>query len=318
MKSTWQTADRPLVWREEEEILADRAAAVRRRGTIVEIGTALGGTAAIFRRATEGKDVRIFTVDVAPFREAYDRLRGTGVTIVARTSSEFAVAWPREVGRPIDLLYIDGGHDFADVHSDFRLWAPHVRSSGAVVFHDYDPPERGGVAHFGVRVFLDTLLREGALRKATREYKLLSGRLPAGGATTPAIGAYWQTLRAVGDDIVALRDASLRRGPQECIDALKRRSAEMDSLTACYCVERLLRENFELLAGAANDAGLFRRWAEAVSVFDHGGFGSGFPDAVPKTSRPFSPAGFSRLIAREQAKITLLAMVLRTLVPWEV
>lgn len=309
---------RSLIWKEEEQILAAHAAAVRANGTIVEIGTALGGTSAIFHRATKGKNVRIYTVDIAPFREAHDALNGTGVTIVSRKSSEFAAIWGQEENRPIDLLYIDGGHHFADVHEDFYLWAPHVHPSGTVVFHDYDPSERGGIAHFGIRVFLDTLIREKALWKPKREYKLLSGTLASGEAATPAMDQYWKTMRGIGDEVVFFRDALLAGGGAGCLDALRRRIPGIDSLKACYCLEHLLRDHFELLAVAAEDVGAFRRWAEAVSVFAHGGLGSRFPDAMPKLSRPFSPAGFSRMVAREQAKLTLLAMTLRTLVPWEV
>ena len=39
----------------------------------------------------------------------------------------------------IDLLFIDGNHTLEACRSDFECYAPHVKSGGYVLFHDYDP-----------------------------------------------------------------------------------------------------------------------------------------------------------------------------------
>ena len=38
--------------------------------------------------------------------------------------------------QPIELLWIDGSHDFDDVFNDFLLWFPKIVNGGWVAFHD--------------------------------------------------------------------------------------------------------------------------------------------------------------------------------------
>ena len=53
------------------------------------------------------------------------------VTILQYDSK--AISWHRR----IDLLYIDGGHDFEQVSGDIENFSPHVRRSGFMIFDDY-------------------------------------------------------------------------------------------------------------------------------------------------------------------------------------
>jgi hypothetical protein len=70
-----------------------------------------------------------------------------------------AASWKHEV----DLLFIDGGHRLVDTAGDVLAWQPHLRSGAQVVFHDYDEPLAGGIYYPGVRLAVDTLLRQGVL-----------------------------------------------------------------------------------------------------------------------------------------------------------
>jgi len=40
---------------------------------------------------------------------------------------------------PIDLLYIDGNHEYESVVEDIRLWAPKVKKGGLIAGDDYSP-----------------------------------------------------------------------------------------------------------------------------------------------------------------------------------
>lgn len=48
-----------------------------------------------------------------------------------------------------DLIFIDAGHEYAEVKSDYTLWWPHLRVGGMMVFHDY------GSDYHGVKQFVD-------------------------------------------------------------------------------------------------------------------------------------------------------------------
>jgi predicted O-methyltransferase YrrM len=143
---------------------------------VVEVGsycgrstTALGCTAKALR-----PDARIFAVDphagevgaagdglsrTAPTLESFRAsMEASGLTtlvheIVARSTD---VAW----NEPIDLLFIDGLHDYASVAEDFAHFAPFVISGGYVAFHDYAP------YYPGVMAFVDACVARGGYRRA--------------------------------------------------------------------------------------------------------------------------------------------------------
>jgi predicted O-methyltransferase YrrM len=73
-------------------------------------------------------------------------LEDTVAPIVCR--SELAArAWRT----PLGLVFIDGGHAFETVRTDFRAWSPHVVPGGFLAFHDVFPdPSQGGQAPYQV------------------------------------------------------------------------------------------------------------------------------------------------------------------------
>jgi hypothetical protein len=54
------------------------------------------------------------------------------VVPLVTTSAEAA----RDFDRPVELLFIDGAHDYASVALDFDLWFPKLVEGGAIAFHD--------------------------------------------------------------------------------------------------------------------------------------------------------------------------------------
>lgn len=61
---------------------------------------------------------------------------------------------------PIDLLFIDGSHEYKDVKSDFKAWSKHV--DGLIAFHDYTDNWPG------VQKFIDELIAAGEWEIADR------------------------------------------------------------------------------------------------------------------------------------------------------
>jgi hypothetical protein len=49
-----------------------------------------------------------------------------------KTSREAAQGWDK----PVELLFIDGDHDYEAVREDFELWFPHLINGGTIAIHD--------------------------------------------------------------------------------------------------------------------------------------------------------------------------------------
>ena len=102
------------------------------RGTVVEIGTAGGRSTSYI---LEGSPSHVVCVDPWPDDGDYNDFvswsRGR-VTPFRGTSETLARWWEG----PIDLLYIDGSHDYEDVRTDYLAWSPFVAPGGWIGFHD--------------------------------------------------------------------------------------------------------------------------------------------------------------------------------------
>jgi len=52
-------------------------------------------------------------------------------------SADAAKYYKDNVDRPIDLIFIDDGHEAEDVDRDIRSWMPFLVKGGLIAFHDY-------------------------------------------------------------------------------------------------------------------------------------------------------------------------------------
>ena len=119
----------------EAQKLFECAEKVKEGGVIVEIGTYKGGSAAILASAFPGM---IYSIDIDPQMESNDLfVRGEfflkNVTFITGKSEDIAFTWDKE----IDMLFIDGSHDYIEVHKDIEMWVPKVKEGGTILFHDY-------------------------------------------------------------------------------------------------------------------------------------------------------------------------------------
>lgn len=93
----------------------------------VELGTALGkGAYSIAQGLTNGK---VYTIDNNPsiFLEEFYHSKMFRITGDTRTC---------ELISKIDLLFIDGHHDFETVSTDYKRWLPQVNEGGIILFDD--------------------------------------------------------------------------------------------------------------------------------------------------------------------------------------
>ena len=113
---------------------------------ICEIGSAKGGTLALFSSVASG-EAKIISLDLnyslsRRFANRY-LVRGSQKIKCSRCDSHTtrAVELVRRWIHPdkLDFLFIDGDHSFAGVKNDFEMYSPLVRSGGIVAFHDIVP-----------------------------------------------------------------------------------------------------------------------------------------------------------------------------------
>ena len=154
-------------------LYAAAVAAARRTGLpVLEIGTYCGRSAVLLAAAARETGTVALTVDhhrgsaeQRPGWEDHDptrvapedgRMDAAGledhvVALVGR-SPQIAALW----GRPLALVFIDGGHTDEHATGDYEGWAPHLAPEGLLVVHDVFPdPADGGQAPY--RVYLRAL-----------------------------------------------------------------------------------------------------------------------------------------------------------------
>jgi predicted O-methyltransferase YrrM len=138
---------------------------------VLEIGTALGGTLFGFAQVA-APDAQLITVDLPaggfgggyyPARgylyRRFARGRQTIHPILGDSHRVETVTRVQQLlaGRSVDLLFVDGDHEYEGVRKDYDLYAPLVRPGGLIAFHDIVPGDEGLVG--GVSRFWEELRR---------------------------------------------------------------------------------------------------------------------------------------------------------------
>lgn len=126
--------------------LAGLAGEVKPGGSIVEIGALYGGMTIVMSLSNPQAKITViddfswtppgYEARPASKEELRRNLRAfevTNVTVKEGDSREIGPKWKK----PIDLLWIDGGHSYEFVHADLVNFAPHAQ---VVACHDWDNP----------------------------------------------------------------------------------------------------------------------------------------------------------------------------------
>jgi predicted O-methyltransferase YrrM len=99
-------------------------------------------------------DIRSYCMDTFGFFRQTLQMAGLedAVVPIVAPSKVAARAW----ATPLALLFIDGGHAYETVKSDYEHWAPHVMPGGYLLIHDiFKDPTEGGQAPY--RVYKEAL-----------------------------------------------------------------------------------------------------------------------------------------------------------------
>jgi predicted O-methyltransferase YrrM len=126
--------------------------------TVVEIGAYLGRSTASLALACRGTDRHIFSIDIfggvyddvrnTPWQDSFERnflaewcenMKRVHVTDHVTPLRGQSVDIGRDWSKPINLLFIDGSHQYTDVVTDFETFFPHVVEGGIVALHDVTP-----------------------------------------------------------------------------------------------------------------------------------------------------------------------------------
>jgi predicted O-methyltransferase YrrM len=133
-----------------------------RAKTIVEIGSCQGRSTCYMADAIRemASEAKIHCVDLwdlgkgwTPEKHSspssFDQFMKNLKTFDLEKYIEIHKGFSAEIGKkwdkPIDFLFIDGGHKYEEVLDDFRVWSKHVRQGGIIAFHDVNQAGVGRV-----------------------------------------------------------------------------------------------------------------------------------------------------------------------------
>lgn len=121
------------------------------RGAIVEIGSWKGkSTICLARGSLTGGKAKIHAIDphtgspehskqfgaVWTFDEFRRNITAAGMDDMVIPHVDFSDAVARKFNEPVELIFIDGLHEYEGVKTDFDSWYPKVLEHGTIAFHD--------------------------------------------------------------------------------------------------------------------------------------------------------------------------------------
>ena len=125
---------------EEGELLYRLAKNCLGKGRIVEIGSWKGkSTIWLAKGSKVGNKVKVYAIDPhvgATFEEFKKNISNSQtddiVIPIVKTSEEVA----KDFNEPVELIFVDGSHEYETVKLDFELWVPKLIYGGTIAFHD--------------------------------------------------------------------------------------------------------------------------------------------------------------------------------------
>jgi predicted O-methyltransferase YrrM len=151
-EDTRQLVDHVQGWlsHREGDLLYRLARQCRGAGSIVEIGSWEGkSTIWLARGAQQGQRVPVYAIDphtgaanpepgqaVWTFDNFRRNIRHAAVDDLVVPLVMTSAAAARDFDAPVELLFIDGAHEYEDIRTDFVLWFPRLIDGGIIAFHD--------------------------------------------------------------------------------------------------------------------------------------------------------------------------------------
>jgi len=125
---------------EEGEALYELARDCTGKGVIVEIGSWKGkSTVCLGLGSQAGAAVPVYAIDPHAdyrFGDFKTNVERVGIAELVRPVPSLSQAAADGFDEPIELLFVDGSHEYELVLEDFEGWVPKVVDGGWVAFHD--------------------------------------------------------------------------------------------------------------------------------------------------------------------------------------
>jgi len=136
---------------EEGRLLYRLARRCKGRGAIVEIGSWKGkSTIWLSNGSLAGSHAKVHAIDphtgspehsemfgkVWTFEEFQRNIEQAGVTEVVVPHVDFSTAVAKTFSESVELIFVDGLHEYEGVRDDFEAWFPKVVNGGWMAFHD--------------------------------------------------------------------------------------------------------------------------------------------------------------------------------------
>lgn len=138
----------------QEFFLLEKAFGLNWNATIVEIGSYKGKSTVCLGLGTLYSNKKIYAIDTfkggkdffnfkdnKPYKSGFLSIFKKNIIKLGISKHvQYLVGRSDEIGRhwnrSIDFLFIDASHLYKDVLTDYKLYAPHVKKGGIIIFHD--------------------------------------------------------------------------------------------------------------------------------------------------------------------------------------
>jgi len=136
----------------EGRVLFDLARQCTGRGVIVEIGSWKGkSTICLAGGSRAGSGIKVHAIDphtgspqhlemfgntIWTFEEFKQNIQRAGMTDLVEPHVDFSESVAKTFNQPVELIFVDGLHEYEGVKGDFDAWFPKVVDGGSMVFHD--------------------------------------------------------------------------------------------------------------------------------------------------------------------------------------
>lgn len=143
----WASADAVGGWLTEDQgrTLWHAASALPAGGTVLEIGSHQGRSTIVLAHAARAAGARVVAIDPfidgrmfggAATRDRFvTNIDTAGLTDTVRLMTDKSTALRPQWSEPLDMVFIDGKHDYWTVRDDLR-WSEHLPEGAPVLIHD--------------------------------------------------------------------------------------------------------------------------------------------------------------------------------------